>query len=80
VLHGSKSNLAIIFNIMKKIKIKWLIILLALFIISVDFWNWNKSKPFLFFMLLWTWQIFFITILLSIVFYLFAKYGVNERN
>ena len=59
---------------------KWWAVLAVMALISMDFWNWEKSEPFIFFLPYWAWQIFFITISLSIIFAIFAKQGWGNKN
>ncbi len=60
--------------------IKWWIIIGVIAFLSMDFWNWNKSQPFISFLPFWAWQIFFITLLFSAVLAAFAGYGWRNKN
>lgn len=76
MLHGGKDNLNLLnIHAMKK----WYAIFALLFILCIDFWNWNKNDIFIF-MPYWTWYIFFLTISFSIIFYIFAKYEWREEK
>lgn len=59
---------------------KWWIIFIIIFILCIDFWNWNKSEPVILFMPYWMWYIFSLTLIMSAVFALFAKYVEEERR
>ncbi|MEA2054965.1 MAG: hypothetical protein U9O96_07685 [Candidatus Thermoplasmatota archaeon] len=56
----------------------WLLLFVALLILSVDFWNWN-GKQIMWFMPLWAWHIFILALLLSASFSLFAKYEWRDE-
>jgi len=54
-------------------KLVWFTIFALVFLLSLDFWNWGKSKPF--FLGLPFWIIYFIILTLSLtpLFYLFSR-------
>jgi len=58
----------------KKENIIWFFLFILLFIFSLDFWSWEKFKPFIFGLPLWMYYILILTLLTSAVFYIFSKF------
>jgi hypothetical protein len=52
-------------------KMVWLIIFCLLCIFYVDIWNWNKITPLFFGLPYWVYYHFFLTVLSSLLFYVF---------
>ena len=59
---------------------RWGFPFLILVILSIDFWNWKKAKPFFFGIPYWMWYIVSIVLLTAIFYALFAKYEWREDN
>ncbi len=59
---------------------KWMVAFLVLVAMSIDIWNWGKSKPFFMAMPYWVWHVILILLLTSLFYALFAKYGWREKN
>ena len=58
----------------KKSNALWYIILILLFFASLDFWAWNKTSPMILGLPFWMYYLLILTLLTSIIFYLFSKY------
>jgi hypothetical protein len=56
-----------------KKNIFWYILFVVLFLLSMDFWGWNQSKPFILGLPIWVIYLFILTIATSFAFYLFSK-------
>jgi hypothetical protein len=56
----------------------WYFLFIFLFILSLDFWNWGESEPFVYGLPLWVYYLLFLTIFTSLFFYLFTKYQWRE--
>jgi len=57
----------------KKNNIIWYILLIGLFLLSMDFWGWDQSTPLILGLPLWIAYLFILTLSTSIVFYFFSK-------
>ncbi len=57
----------------KKENVFWYFMFILLFIFSLDFWSWNLSKPLVFGLPLWIYYLLILTLLTSVVFYVFSK-------
>jgi hypothetical protein len=57
----------------KKNNVIWYIFFIGLFLLSMDFWGWNQSKPLIFGLPLWIVYLLILTLSTSIIFYLFSK-------
>ena len=62
----------------KKNNFVWFILFIGLFLLSIDFWNWGYDKPLFFGLPFWMWYLFFITLFLSVAFYLFSRFFWRE--
>lgn len=51
----------------------WLWLMLIVFGLGVDFWNWNRAEPLLWGIPFWVVYLFAITLGLTLVFLLFAR-------
>jgi hypothetical protein len=58
----------------KKENAFWYLVFILLFSFSLDFWGWNKSRPVIFGLPLWIYYFLILTLLTSVVFYIFSKY------
>jgi len=58
----------------KKMKTLWFLIFAILFLLSIDFWAWNKTEPFIFGLPFWVIYILILTLSLSFFYYLFCRY------
>lgn len=58
----------------KKKNAFWYSIFILLFLFSLDFWGWEKSKPLFLGLPLWVYYMIIITLLTSGVFYVFSKF------
>ena len=52
----------------------WYIIFILLFLFSLDFWGWGQGKPLFFGLPLWIIYLLVLTLLTSIIFYIFSKF------
>lgn len=59
----------------KKSNVIWYLLFIVIFLLSLDFWGWEQSKPMILGLPLWVFYLFFLTLLTSLAFYLFAKYN-----
>ena len=57
-----------------KKNIVWYLIFVLLFVLSMDFWAWDKTKPLVFGLPFWVFYYVFITLLVSFVFFLFVRF------
>jgi hypothetical protein len=51
----------------------WYMFFIGLFLLSMDFWGWNQSKPLILGLPLWVIYLLILTLASSIIFYLFSK-------
>ena len=58
----------------KKTNVVWYLVFIGLFLLSLDFWWWEKSEPLVFGLPFWIVYLIILTIITSIAFYLFSKY------
>jgi len=56
----------------------WFTIFTIMFVLSLDFWNWNKSKPFFFGLPFWILYFIVLTLSLALLFYVFSKNAWRE--
>jgi hypothetical protein len=56
-----------------KNNVVWYILIIGLFLLSMDFWGWNQSHPLIFGLPIWVVYLFILTLATSIVFYLFSN-------
>jgi len=49
------------------------IVFLALFVLSLDFWGWNSASPMFLGLPIWVYYLLFLTLSLSVFFYIIAK-------
>jgi len=56
-----------------KNNIIWYVLLIGLFILSLDFWGWDQSNPLILGLPIWIVYLFILTLSTSIIFYLFTK-------
>jgi hypothetical protein len=52
----------------------WYLLFIGFFLLSLDFWMWNNSKPLILGLPFWIWYLLIITLLLSVVYYLFVHF------
>ena len=64
----------------KKNYLIWFILLIYIFILSNDYWNWNKSNPIILGLPLWMIYFIILTLLTSFAFYLFSKYYWSDNS
>jgi hypothetical protein len=57
----------------KKRNAFWYVIIILLFIGSLDFWAWNKTHPLILGLPFWMYYLLILTLLTSFIFYLFSK-------
>jgi len=62
----------------KKNNFLWYLFFIFLFLLSIDFWNWGASKPLFLGLPFWVFYLLFLTLFLSGIFYLFAKFFWRE--
>jgi len=60
-------------NMIKKNNFLTIIFIVIIFILSLDFWGWYQSKPMFLGLPIWVYYIIFLTLLLSIFYYIFSK-------
>jgi len=56
------------------------IVFAGLFLLSLDFWGWNQSKPMFFGLPLWIYYLLFLTLATSLAFLIFSKYYWGEEQ
>ena len=49
------------------------IVVIVIFLFSLDFWGWEQYKPLILGMPLWVYYLLILTLLTSVAFYLFSK-------
>jgi hypothetical protein len=64
----------------KKNNAIWYFLLILIFILSLDFWQWNKFNPMVLGLPIWVIYFFILTILTSLIFYLFTKYFWSDSS
>lgn len=63
-----------------KKNVVWYLLFSLVFVLSMDFWGWNKSKPFIFGLPFWVVYFLLITLVVSVIFYLFARFYWGESQ
>jgi hypothetical protein len=58
----------------------WYILFILLFLLSLDFWGWNQSKPLILGLPIWMYYLLILTLLTSLAFYLFTKLYWRDDN
>jgi hypothetical protein len=56
----------------------WYVLFVGLFLLSMDFWGWEQSKPLILGLPLWTWYLLVLTLSTSLAFYVFARFVWRE--
>jgi len=64
----------------KKTNVVWYLIFIGLFLLSLDFWWWEKSEPFVFGLPFWVLYLIILTLITSLAFYLFSKYYWRDEK
>jgi hypothetical protein len=64
----------------RKNNLIWYILFTFLFLLSLDFWQWNNYNPIYFGMPIWLIYFLILTMLTSFTFYLFAKYYWSDYS
>jgi hypothetical protein len=57
----------------KKSNAAWYLLFIILFLLSLDFWGWEQSKPLILGLPIWVYYLLFLTLLTSLAFYIFTK-------
>ena len=70
----------IFFWMPKKKYLIWFILFIFIFILSNDYWNWNKSNPIILGLPLWMIYFIILTLLTSFAFYLFSTYYWSDNS
>jgi hypothetical protein len=61
-----------------KKNVSWYFLFIVLFLFSLDFWAWGQFKPLILGLPLWVYYLIFLTLFLSLSFYVFTKYHWGE--
>jgi len=56
-----------------RLKILYFLIFIVLFLLSLDFWGWEKTNPLILGLPFWIYYLLILTLLTSLFFYLVAK-------
>ena len=57
----------------------WILCFIVLFLLSFDVWNWDRIYPLIFGIPFWIMYHIFLTILVSLIFYVFVKQMWSEE-
>jgi hypothetical protein len=68
------------FWIPRKNNIIWYLLFIFIFILSLDYWQWNNFNPIIFGLPLWVIYFFILTIFTSFAFYLFTIYYWSDNS
>jgi len=77
---GGKNLKKLPFWFPKKDNFIWYLITIILFLLSIDIWWWERSKPLIYGLPFWVLYIFFLTIITSLVFYTISKKIWRDEN
>ncbi|MDH7517031.1 MAG: hypothetical protein QHH19_01610 [Candidatus Thermoplasmatota archaeon] len=58
----------------------WYFLFIGLFLLSLDFWAWNTSKPLILGLPFWVWYLLVLTLSLSLMFYVFTRFYWREED
>lgn len=58
----------------------WYLLFILIFILSLDYWQWNVHNPLFFGLPIWVIYFFTLTILTSFTFYIFSKYYWSDNS
>jgi len=57
----------------------WLVVFGIVFVLAVDWWNWNQSTPVLFGVPFWILRVMVLTVALTPLFWLFSRWCWREQ-
>ncbi len=63
----------------KKQQVTTILVAIIIFILSFDFWAWNKAEPLILGLPFWVYYMLFLTISLAIFFYIISKNVWSEN-
>lgn len=62
----------------KKSNVLWYLLFVGLFLLSLDFWNWGQSKPFILGLPSWVIYLLVLTLSVSLAFYAFSRFAWRD--
>ena len=63
-----------------KKNIYWYILFTVIFLLSLDFWEWNNFEPLFLGLPVWMYFFIILTLLTSVAFFIFSKYYWEEKK